>query len=361
MQASSRSTKSHATFEPVSGGRTWVPDAARAIEEQYALFTLVEQAIVDIVRAAAPEAIEQVKETFAHGAKVSGALLGSPSALFHPSFFVWYSDFANAVRDDDWDHFLKILETLPSILERIEKSIERSRKNHAQIGFPVDLLQEPDDSRSAAKRLAQSAENTVAAVNEKAEPVRIVDAPSARLMEQLSKSYALVKSVWPEMADEMAIATRRIVFLDTSQIIGASDGDCLGTIFIGMKETQVVSKLAEEIIHETSHNVLNTLALASPIIENDASERHFSPLRVDLRPVFGIVHQVFVLSRLVEFYRRLKKKEPRFEVQFGDVLTRFTGGVDVVEQYARAAPAGGPLLRSFTQYRAQVVMEACHV
>jgi HEXXH motif-containing protein len=62
--------------------------------------------------------------------------------------------------------------------------------------------------------------------------------------------------------------------------------------------------LAESIVHECVHGVLYGASRLSKLTTDDAG-LFASPLRPDLRPVSGILHQALVLDYLVDFYEGL--------------------------------------------------------
>ncbi len=54
----------------------------------------------------------------------------------------------------------------------------------------------------------------------------------------------------------------------------------------------------DHITHETSHLVLHTLMNVDPLITNGHAQRFDAPIRPDPRPLYGIYHATFVLSRI---------------------------------------------------------------
>ncbi len=63
---------------------------------------------------------------------------------------------------------------------------------------------------------------------------------------------------------------------------------------------------SESIVHEAAHLWLSRFE-SSGDLYIDANRRVASPLRPDSRPVSGLMHQVWVLSNLVSFYRDLSR------------------------------------------------------
>lgn len=72
--------------------------------------------------------------------------------------------------------------------------------------------------------------------------------------------------------------------------------------------------LAEALIHELGHNLLNIFMEEHPIFKSKASAEEilYSPWRDDARHMAGVLHAAFVFERVCEYYRRyLKRKENR--------------------------------------------------
>lgn len=64
--------------------------------------------------------------------------------------------------------------------------------------------------------------------------------------------------------------------------------------------------LIEHLVHETSHLFLNSILAHDPLILNEEDKNYVSPIRSDLRPMLGIYHTSFVLSRVIRIFKKLK-------------------------------------------------------
>ncbi|MCP2353554.1 HEXXH motif-containing protein [Nonomuraea thailandensis] len=71
--------------------------------------------------------------------------------------------------------------------------------------------------------------------------------------------------------------------------------------------SEPIAKLAEEIVHESSHVRLNSILASTPCLLDDGGKLYETPLREDPRPAVGLLHQLFVLARLCEWHARLGK------------------------------------------------------
>ena len=94
--------------------------------------------------------------------------------------------------------------------------------------------------------------------------------------------------------------------LKKGDVISLSLDYCNGVIFYSPCPSILT---AETIIHETRHNVLNFI-LKNVTLLNDNDLKIKTPLREDLRPMLGLIHQAYVLCGLTTFYKNLLDKEP---------------------------------------------------
>ena len=61
---------------------------------------------------------------------------------------------------------------------------------------------------------------------------------------------------------------------------------------------------AEEIIHETTHNILDVVSVREPLLlgEDSYLEKYDAPFRKDKRHLYGNFHALCVISRLIQFH-----------------------------------------------------------
>jgi hypothetical protein len=93
---------------------------------------------------------------------------------------------------------------------------------------------------------------------------------------------------------------------------------------------------AETIIHETRHNVLNSyLKINQYVKDNKVTVK--TPLREDLRPLLGLLHQAYVLSGLVKFYKALLSVEQYHDMEnvkkrYNVHLSDFMDSIRILEE-----------------------------
>lgn len=85
-----------------------------------------------------------------------------------------------------------------------------------------------------------------------------------------------------------------------------------------------------------------------PMILNDMKELYQAPIRLDPRPMFGIFHATFVLSRIVRVFRRICRRHdsPHFLKTLRGVERQYARGYETVMQHARPTIIGQQVIQS---------------
>ena len=127
------------------------------------------------------------------------------------------------------------------------------------------------------------------------------------------EATALLRAAAPELLAEIAALAHETVFVaDASEVgtetlgfDGASTFYLWGAVVLNITRQHQRTGLAVALAHEVGHAYLLGSTLGTPLVENDASERYVSPLRLDPRPMDGLVHATFVLARMIWCQDRL--------------------------------------------------------
>lgn len=77
-------------------------------------------------------------------------------------------------------------------------------------------------------------------------------------------------------------------------------------IFLSKDERRLT--IAEAIVHEFSHNELDSILAFESIHSGDEQPVYYSPWRKDIRPLKGLFHAVYVFNRVLSFYYSLDMK-----------------------------------------------------
>jgi hypothetical protein len=94
--------------------------------------------------------------------------------------------------------------------------------------------------------------------------------------------------------------------LKNGDVISLTLDYCNGVVFYSPSP---IILAAETLIHETRHNVLNFKLKKVQYLKNHEFKIK-TPLREDLRPMLGLIHQAYVLCGLTTFYMKLLYEAP---------------------------------------------------
>ena len=116
---------------------------------------------------------------------------------------------------------------------------------------------------------------------------------------QIAEAVKLIESSAPEYAAEISEYVEWYVplkFDDIDTHHSFTSAQLSGVVFLSLAKNTV--RMAEAIVHESGHMLLNMMTDVTPIVLNDDSETYYSPWRQDPRPISGLIHALFVFSRV---------------------------------------------------------------
>lgn len=152
-------------------------------------------------------------------------------------------------------------------------------------------------------------------------------------------------------------------FIDTIYLTGSTEGhyirsgcnfNLFGLIFLYAHDSNTVPYYIEHIVHECAHHALNIINADDYIVENAPEERFSAPFRKDKRPMIGIFHALFVLSRIAQSLSRFTASyrgayENEFSQRLDTALTKYQQTVQIVEEHAKLTPKGKELLKGIKE------------
>jgi HEXXH motif-containing protein len=131
--------------------------------------------------------------------------------------------------------------------------------------------------------------------------------PSSANMAALSSMIAdaidLIISVDPSLGDRIASSIGWYVPIGTSSLDihhSFSAANLIGVIFLS--EARDEFRLAEAIVHEYHHNELHAYSEIA-LLTSDTERLFYSPWRPDARPLYGLIHAIFVFTGISDFYK----------------------------------------------------------
>ena len=140
------------------------------------------------------------------------------------------------------------------------------------------------------------------------------DTPRAeRQAAMIGDALGLIGAVYPSMEERIAASVNWYVpvgtdTLDTHRSFSAAN--LVGLVFLSEASNDL--QLAEAIVHEFHHNELFAYSHVVPLIDGASDRLFYSPWREDARPLYGLVHAIFVFAGVCDFYRCVERT-PAFD------------------------------------------------
>ncbi len=116
------------------------------------------------------------------------------------------------------------------------------------------------------------------------------------------KSLEYLKIIDNETYKEIESCVSEIMIYESSFMNSGTSFNSLGLITMNkLINNQNWTTYLEIIVHEAAHIHLYNLMVIDPLFKNK-NEKFFSPLRLEKRPMIGIFHGMFVLSRIIRVF-----------------------------------------------------------
>lgn len=165
----------------------------------------------------------------------------------------------------------------------------------------------------------------------------------------ISAAYKLLHDFWPEIENNISGTIRSIHLVRSphpDRHMSCTSEQFFGTI---LTSTGNEYQLAEALVHEFSHNLLNMVILSGDVFDGAVpkEEIYYSPWREDPRHISGVLHAVFVFTNVAELLDRLSKSSPQdpyLSRRKLDNLIRLKMGMAVLQEFPFIKPLGVALI-----------------
>lgn len=158
----------------------------------------------------------------------------------------------------------------------------------------------------------------------------------------------------PTLSSEFNLHVSRVAFFNGT-IKGLSSPDTFGVLYLKIPEESddIVLNMLEHLVHEAAHLHLHALMMLDPIILNDPNELYTAPIRKDARPMKGILHAYFVLSRMKYVFDRFEdknKQHPLLDSYKDRINLWYSSAAFVVKEKAKFTANGQQLFQSLLEF-----------
>jgi len=159
---------------------------------------------------------------------------------------------------------------------------------------------------------------------------------SGEWQSQLNAALDLIGQTLPSFYRALPNALHRIVPIGFApeRHLSASYREAPGTIYMTLHPSPLT--LAEAIVHEVQHGKLNTLSWFDAVLSNAMSEWTASPVRSDLRPIWGVLLAVHAFVPVACMHQKMEEQShplietPLFKRRRSEVLEGNDNGLKTV-------------------------------
>lgn len=242
------------------------------------------------------------------------------------------------------------------------RALKWIEEEQAVVRHPGMLVQAPNNSPASAEAIQHMHNDPTKDVHgRRAEIYETREEELVEYRSDIERVLESIKLLDPLMHDEMLASVSEATVFRAQALMGGSLIRTFGAIYIGSPDHDPIRKefgehfnirgvpyFMEHVVHETSHNVLFGLMLVDPMVLNPTTERYSAPLRTDLRPMYGIFHASFVISRMLRIFKLM---EASGEIQYARLIKHFEprlkNGLDILAQHGNLTPSGKQMFDTF--------------
>ena len=152
-----------------------------------------------------------------------------------------------------------------------------------------------------------------------------------------SNACKIISNVWPEMEFNIANTLRNIHIIESpydDKHVSCTAANYFGSILLSFGNEYL---LAEAIVHEYSHNVLNMVIANGEMFNGNVPEEevYYSPWRNDPRHISGLLHAVFVFNNVCKLFDKIisnSKNDFVYERQI-TIIVKLIMGIKVLKEF----------------------------
>jgi HEXXH motif-containing protein len=126
--------------------------------------------------------------------------------------------------------------------------------------------------------------------------------------ESVAAAFELVDRIWPQAALRVAEQTWLVVPVEEWGTVSYSSPRLPGVTFVNVRSSPMI-RLAEDLLHEATHQRLHDIETRGPLltplaVEGGDEPRYYSPWRREWRPLRGLLHAACTFTTGARFFER---------------------------------------------------------
>lgn len=171
----------------------------------------------------------------------------------------------------------------------------------------------------------------------------------------LKQALAWIQEVDPDIYEEMQTYVAHIKLYCGKILESSTSARFFGALFLRTPYPNENAPLFyfRNLVHELSHLHLYALSNEDPLVLNEEHDLFSSPLRADKRPMIGVFHAVFVLSRMVRVFRKYLEHFSG-DNQLAEGMLKinresFFRGLETIQRHARLTNKGNAIVNTLEE------------
>jgi hypothetical protein len=268
-------------------------------------------------------------------------------AQLPPSLYGDYFALVRAIQDEDLQEAAKLLDSVLGYVDSPAVSFRIRPFNRN--GFRIE-----EEAQVRSQFVSESL------LDEQLSHLGEID--ESDVVNQTQRAIDLLRQHAPRTFSEIETFLAELIAARGNPVDGITFDGCSslerwGSILINATLSRTDLQLAEAIVHECSHNILFAMAPVNFHVLNDPGERYDSPLRTDPRPMNGIYHATFVLSRMCFAMREVANSPTADSTLCEEALELennnrrlFHDGYRILDQHAVYTEEGQKIIQAAAQY-----------
>jgi len=174
------------------------------------------------------------------------------------------------------------------------------------------------------------------------------DVPTA-VVDALQQAIRTIHEVEPDIGEEWDAYVTRLKIFAGRTAIGVTAPRVMGAMFLKVPaavdpySNNLHAYFTNQLVHELAHMHLHQLQSQDMLLRNDRSAVHDAPIRKDPRPMFGVFHATFVLSRTIRVHEKILAQypdDPDFKFILDESYEQIERGLRTCDSAAQLTPLG---------------------
>jgi hypothetical protein len=194
--------------------------------------------------------------------------------------------------------------------------------------------------------------------NKEGNAIQLGDKSRDDWIEVLNQATDLIELALPNWFKEMPTTSKRMVPIgyEPERHLSASYREAPGLCYLTLHPDLIT--MAEAIVHETQHSKANMLSWTDAIVTNGHTCWTESPVRPDLRPLWGVLLAVHAFIPVSALHHRLAEldhpltRTDRFAERRAEVIAGNRRGLDIVIENAEPTKTGKKLIEAMRTIQA---------